>query len=167
MSFFLVLIRIYRLEIQSVMLVFRPSFVNYCPPLPSIQLFGRNFVFEYKSIEKSLFLHCGFAVLADGSGPSAAARAKEATALSTLTAKAAAAMWGPPASAAAAALVAAAAEHQSSVHAGWWCVVRARGLQSENTAVNISVGITSFCPDGSYRSYQDTPKSNKLTKGTT
>ncbi len=85
-------------------------------------------------MEKSLFLHCGFAVLADRSGPCAAARAKEATALSTLTAKAAAAMWGPPASAAvaaAAALVAAAAEHQSSVHAGWWCVVRARGLQPE------------------------------------
>ncbi len=81
-----------------------------------------------------MFLHCGFAVLADGSAPGAAARAKEATALSTLKAKAAAAMWGPSASAAvaaAAALVAAAAEHQSSVHAGWRFVVRARGLQSE------------------------------------
>jgi hypothetical protein len=103
-----------------------------------------NFVTEHKTMEKNLFLHCGFAVLADGSGPSAAARPKEATALSTLTAKAAAAaMWGPPATAAvaaAAALVAAAAEHQSSIHAGRWCVVRARGLQSEKYTVNLCVG---------------------------
>ncbi len=31
MSSFLVVIRVYRLEIQSVMLVFSTGFVNYCP----------------------------------------------------------------------------------------------------------------------------------------
>jgi hypothetical protein len=31
MSSLLVFNRVYRLKIQSVMLVFRPSFVNYCP----------------------------------------------------------------------------------------------------------------------------------------
>jgi hypothetical protein len=62
MSSLLVFHRVYRLEIQSVMLVFRPSFVNICPSstfslvIWSMQNNLDNFVTEHKSMDKKLVI---------------------------------------------------------------------------------------------------------------